>query len=134
LLRQVIDGRLSRLDPEVQRLLTVGAVVGHVVPLTVWAAVAAVDEARLVEVVETGLEARLLVETAAGDRVQFAHALVREAIYAGIAAARDSGGRSATVRSQQMLENMSGFVGYAMHEERQRHARVQREMVAGSAA
>jgi DNA-binding CsgD family transcriptional regulator len=91
LLRQVIDGRLSRLDPEVQRLLTVGAVVGHVVPLAVWAAVAEVDEARLVEVVETGLAARLLVEMPEGDRVQFAHALVREALYAGIAAVRRRG-------------------------------------------
>jgi ATP/maltotriose-dependent transcriptional regulator MalT len=91
LLLQVIDGRLSRLAPEVQRLLTVGAVVGHTVPLAVWAAVAEVDEARLVEVVEAGLEARLLVETPEGDRVQFAHALVREALYVEIAAVRRRG-------------------------------------------
>jgi hypothetical protein len=33
-------------------------------------------------------------------------------------------------RSIAMLENMSGFVGHAMHEERQRQARVQRVMTA----
>ncbi len=33
LLRQVIDGRLARLDEEAQRLLAVAAVIGHEVPL-----------------------------------------------------------------------------------------------------
>ena len=37
LLRQVIEGRVARLDAESQRLLAVAAVIGHEVPLAVWA-------------------------------------------------------------------------------------------------
>jgi DNA-binding CsgD family transcriptional regulator len=86
LLRQVIDGRLERLDAEIQRLLAVAAVIGQEVPLAVWTTVAQVDEDAIAEVIERGVAARLLAETAAGAR--FAHALVREAVYEGISAMR----------------------------------------------
>jgi DNA-binding CsgD family transcriptional regulator len=84
LLRQVIDGRVMRLDGEAQHLLTVAAVVGETVPLDIWATVAVVAEDTVLAVVEQGIEARLLVESPAGDGVRFAHALIREAVYAGI--------------------------------------------------
>ncbi len=80
LLRQVIEGRLNRLDEDVQRLLAIAAVIGHEVPLDVWATVGEVDDEAVLMVVEQGLDARLLVETA-GDGVRFAHALIREALY-----------------------------------------------------
>ena len=88
LLRQVIDGRVSRLDEEHQRLLAVAAVIGHDVLLDVWAAVGAVDEDVLLDCVEQAEAARLLKEMPDGRRVQFAHALVREALYEGIPATR----------------------------------------------
>ena len=87
-LRQVIDGRLARLSEEAQRLLAVAAVIGQEVPLDVWAAVAAVDEDALLVTVERGVAAGLLVEAPDGERVQFAHALVREALYEGVLATR----------------------------------------------
>jgi DNA-binding CsgD family transcriptional regulator len=81
LLRQVIDGRVARLDAESQRLLTVAAVIGHKVPLAVWEAVAGREEAAVLACVERAEEARLLTALPDGARVQFAHALVREAVY-----------------------------------------------------
>jgi len=88
LLRQVIDGRLARLDDESQRLLAVAAIIGHEVPLAVWATVGEVDEDALLDVVEQGIEARLLIESPDGEQVRFAHALIRESLYEGILATR----------------------------------------------
>jgi DNA-binding CsgD family transcriptional regulator len=84
LLRQVIDARARRLDGASRRLLGVAAVIGHEVPLDVWAAVGEADEDTILRAVEQGLEARLLVETSGDVRVRFAHALVRAALYEGI--------------------------------------------------
>jgi DNA-binding CsgD family transcriptional regulator len=88
LLRQVIEGRLARLDEETRRLLAAAAVIGQEVPLDLWAAVAEVEDEDLLVAVEQGAEARLLVEVANDDRIQFVHALLREALYEGIAGVR----------------------------------------------
>ena len=88
LLRQVIAGRVARLAPETGRLLRVAAVIGHVVPLAVWAAVSGVEEDALLDHAERAIEARLLAETPDGTGVRFAHALIREALYEGTSAAR----------------------------------------------
>lgn len=88
LLRQVIDERVARLGRGVQRLLTVAAIIGHEVPLDIWATVADVSDDDLLDVVEAAVEARLLVERPGGDRVQFTHALIRDTLYDGILAAR----------------------------------------------
>ncbi|MHB8647360.1 MAG: AAA family ATPase [Thermomicrobiales bacterium] len=88
LLRQVIDGRLGRLDDESQRLLAVAAVIGHEVPLAIWATVAEVNEEAVLTVAEEGLAAHLLVEGTDGESVRFTHALIREALYEGIAGIR----------------------------------------------
>jgi DNA-binding CsgD family transcriptional regulator len=87
LLRQVIDGRVGRLDEEAQHLLTVAAVIGQVVSLALWTAVAEAEDTVLAAA-EQASEARLLVESATGEGVRFAHALIREAVYAGIAPVR----------------------------------------------
>lgn len=86
LLRQVIDGRLARLDESAQMLLAVAAVIGQEVPLSLWAAAAGVDEETLVGVTERALEAHLL-ETSSDD-VRFTHALIREALFEGTAPPR----------------------------------------------
>jgi DNA-binding NarL/FixJ family response regulator len=85
-LRQVIDGRLARLDEESQRLLAVAAVIGQEIPLALWAAVGESDEGALLGLVERA--AHVLEETPDGMAVRFEHALVREAVYAGISPAR----------------------------------------------
>jgi len=78
---QVIDGRLLRLDEETQRLLAIAAVIGHEVPLSVWAAVSARDEDRLAEVLEQAIAARVMEAMPDGTRVRFVHALMRQALY-----------------------------------------------------
>ncbi len=83
LLRQVIDGRLARLDDESQALLAVAAVIGQEVLYPLWAAVAEVTEHRLLEVTVQADVAHLMRESADGTGAVFAHALVREAIYEG---------------------------------------------------
>jgi DNA-binding CsgD family transcriptional regulator len=84
LLRQIIDGRLARLDDEVQWLLGVASVIGQDVPLDLWATVARRDEEMVFLAVEQATEAHLVVSSREGTRMQFAHALIREALYESI--------------------------------------------------
>ncbi|HEX5503827.1 MAG TPA: AAA family ATPase, partial [Thermomicrobiales bacterium] len=86
LLRQVIDARVDRLGEESRALLAVAAVIGQAVPFDLWRAVAGAGEDALAAAAERALEARLLLDVAGEPR--FAHALVREALYAGTLAPR----------------------------------------------
>lgn len=88
LLRQVIDGRLTRLGEETQALLGVAAVIGQEAPLALWAAVAGGDEDALLEPIERAGEARVLAETTDVGSVRFGHALIRETLYEAIPAIR----------------------------------------------
>jgi DNA-binding CsgD family transcriptional regulator len=81
LVRQVIDGRVARLDPETQRVLAIAAVIGQEVESGVWATVAHVDAEGLLTAIEQAVGAHLLTEHPSVARVQFTHALVREALY-----------------------------------------------------
>ncbi|HEV2745598.1 MAG TPA: AAA family ATPase, partial [Rubrobacter sp.] len=83
-LRQVIDGRLLRLDEEGQGLLRVAAVVGQEVPFPLWASVVEREEEELIPVVEGATAARLIESNESGDGFRFVHALIREALYEGI--------------------------------------------------
>ena len=84
LLRQVIEGRISRLDEQAQGLLAIAAVIGHAVALDVWATAADADETALLEAGEQATTARLVTATADGLTLHFAHALIRETLYEGI--------------------------------------------------
>ena len=83
-LRRVIETRLARLDEATRALLEVAAVLGQDVPLRLWAGVAgamvAVVEGATAAAAATGL----LEASADGTGARFVHALVREAVYAGI--------------------------------------------------
>jgi DNA-binding CsgD family transcriptional regulator len=87
-LRQVLDARLARVGEEHLRLLTLAAVVGQEVPLDLWAAVAEVGEDVLLDAIDAAEEAHLVAVAPDGDAVCFAHALIREALYAGLVATR----------------------------------------------
>jgi DNA-binding CsgD family transcriptional regulator len=91
LLRQVIAGRLARLAPETERLLAVAAVIGQEVSLAIWAAVGEVAEDDLLGHLERASATRLLEETPAGTGMRFAHALIREVLYAGLPPLRRRG-------------------------------------------
>jgi DNA-binding CsgD family transcriptional regulator/tetratricopeptide (TPR) repeat protein len=88
LLGQVIDARVDRLGDTARDLLAMAAVIGQEVPLAVWAAVADADEAALLDTIARAVGARLLAETPDGAGVRFAHALIRETLYAGTLALR----------------------------------------------
>jgi DNA-binding CsgD family transcriptional regulator len=84
LLREVIDGRLLRLNEEGQRLLRAAAVVGQEVPFSLWASVVDHEEEGLISVIEEATTARLIEPTEDGAGFRFVHALMREALYEGI--------------------------------------------------
>jgi len=84
LLREVIDGRLLRLNEEGQRLLRAAAVVGQEVPFSLWAQVVDYEEEAMISVVEEATTARLIEPTEDGAGFRFVHALMREALYEGI--------------------------------------------------
>ena len=84
LVRQVIDGRVSRLGDEMREALSVAAVIGQDVRLDLWARMLGLDEEVLLSIVEQAIEAHLLDATQDGTRVHFVHALTREALYEGI--------------------------------------------------
>jgi DNA-binding CsgD family transcriptional regulator len=81
LLRHVIDMRVARLGEAAGRLLAVAAVIGQTVPLDLWAVVSGADDEALADAVGRAVAARVLSETADGQGVRFAHALVRDALY-----------------------------------------------------
>jgi predicted ATPase len=83
-LRQVIDGRVARLDVDAQEALAVAAVIGQEVPFAVWATVGGMGEDETEETAERVAAARLMEQTPDGAGARFVHALIREAIYEGI--------------------------------------------------
>ena len=88
LLKQVIDGRVGRLGEEVRTLLEVAAVIGQDISLSLWAAMSGITEDALLEAVEPAIAVALLAEAPDNGGLRFSHALVREALYEGTAAAR----------------------------------------------
>lgn len=88
LLKQVIDARIARLDEEGRELLEVAAVIGHTVPYALWAEAARADEEAVLDLAERAEAARVLEEGLDGAGMHFAHALVREALYEGLASVR----------------------------------------------
>jgi len=88
LLQQVIAGRVARLGPEAEDLLDLAATLGQAFPLALWAAVAGIDEDALLPTLERAGAARVLAATPDGSGARFAHALIREALYARTLAPR----------------------------------------------
>ena len=81
LLRQIIEGRLARVEDETRRLLAVAAVIGQEVPYALWAATAATNEDVLQTHTALAVEAALLDESPDGIRVRFRHTLIRAVLY-----------------------------------------------------
>lgn len=83
-LRQVIAGRVDRLDEAVREPLAIAAVIGQEVSLALWAEVARLDDESLLAVVGQAADAHVLATGPTCDQVQFVHALTREALYENI--------------------------------------------------
>ncbi|MGI5203108.1 BTAD domain-containing putative transcriptional regulator [Spirillospora sp. CA-108201] len=82
----VLRRRVARLPGPVRTVLRDAAVVGRDADLRVLTDLAG-DEDTVIEAVEAGLAAGLVAEPAPG-RIRFAHALVRDTLYAGVSRAR----------------------------------------------
>ena len=85
LLRQVIEGRLQRLNQVTRELLEIAAVIGHEVPIELWQQVSERESDDLNAAMVTAIDLNLLEESIDGVNLTFRHALIREALYAGIA-------------------------------------------------
>jgi DNA-binding SARP family transcriptional activator len=81
--RDVLRRRLARLPAPAVAVLRLAAVVGREAEVDVLVAAADVDENAVYDALETGVVAGLLGEPAPG-RVRFAHALVRDTLYADL--------------------------------------------------
>lgn len=74
--REVVGRRISRLDDETQKLLSVAAVIGQEFVLPVLAAVAGLDEDGAIDLLDAAQSTGLVNEVGL-DRYRFSHALVR---------------------------------------------------------
>jgi DNA-binding CsgD family transcriptional regulator/tetratricopeptide (TPR) repeat protein len=84
LVRQVIDGRVTRLGNETREALALAAVIGQDVPLDLWSSVLGERAGDLLDIVERATDAHVLEAARDGTRVRFVHALTREALYEGV--------------------------------------------------
>ena len=83
----VVARRLDRLPDDVRATLVTAAVVGRHFDLATVAAAAATDEDRVLDTLDAAASVGLVREDGVG-RFRFAHALVRDAVYAGTSATR----------------------------------------------
>ncbi|MDQ3547646.1 MAG: AAA family ATPase, partial [Chloroflexota bacterium] len=88
LVRQVIEGRLERLDDDARHLLQVAAVIGHEVPVDLWVEVSGGGDEHLAETLDRATEARLVEELHGGTAFRFTHALIRETLYESLVSLR----------------------------------------------
>ena len=87
-IRDVIARRLTHLSNECNRLLVLAAVIGREFALDALARLAGVSEDGLLEVLDEAMAARVLADVpGAADRLRFAHVLIRDTLYEGLAAA-----------------------------------------------
>jgi DNA-binding CsgD family transcriptional regulator len=84
LLRQVIERRLSNLDHRTRELLQVGAVIGAELEIELWQELSEADDEQMSTALRQALVTRLLEENQTGTAIQFTHALIREAVLAGM--------------------------------------------------
>lgn len=84
-IRQVIDRTLAKLSPEGGQVLAVGAIIGERFPYDLLLRAAGVSEEAAAGALEEAVALHLLrPEGEPGDTFAFAHALIREAILAGL--------------------------------------------------
>jgi class 3 adenylate cyclase/tetratricopeptide (TPR) repeat protein len=87
--REVIGHRLSRLPEPVERLLTLGAVIGREFDVAVLGPLAALDGSTVVEALAVARQAALVREVEGSPgRFAFVHALIRHTLYDELGPAR----------------------------------------------
>ena len=87
--REVVGRRVEQLGPEVERILTVAAVVGREFDLDLLLAVVEAGEDALLDAMDAAAEASIVTESAErAGRFVFSHALVNHTLYDGLGATR----------------------------------------------
>ncbi len=87
--REVIERRVERLGEESLEGLRLAAVIGREFDLELLSAVLEMDEARLLDQLETAVAASVLAESSDHvGRFRFAHALINQTLYDGLGATR----------------------------------------------
>lgn len=81
MLQQIIDRRVTRINPDHRALLEIAAILGDEFDIDLWQKLAEVDDDTLETVVEESIDNNILVDGRSGDALSFSHALVRQAIY-----------------------------------------------------
>jgi hypothetical protein len=87
-LREVLNGRLDRLDRRTARVVDVAAVGGRSLPFTAIAAVTGLGVEELLDAVDDAIAAGVLTEEASSGGLAFKHALVQQAALDRLSAAR----------------------------------------------
>ena len=87
--REAIERRLAILSPEARRIVTMAAVIGRSFSFEVLDAVAQLSGERALDALEEATQHRIVEEEpAAPGRYEFAHALIRETLYASLSGPR----------------------------------------------
>lgn len=86
--KEVIGRRLAALGPETQRVLSLGAVIGRDLDVSLLAEVAKLEDDVVIDLCDAAVAASVLQTTDDVDRYTFAHALIEHALYEGWSPAR----------------------------------------------
>jgi class 3 adenylate cyclase/tetratricopeptide (TPR) repeat protein len=117
--REVVGQRVDRLGGETRRVLSLAAVIGRNFDINVLAAVANIDEDALLDIIDDGVQAGLLVEVEGTvERFSFAHALTQHTLYEDQGATRRA---RAHLKVAQVLEELSRPTPEARAAELARH-------------
>jgi class 3 adenylate cyclase/tetratricopeptide (TPR) repeat protein len=102
--REVVGRRVARLGEEATSVLSLAAVIGRDFDLDLLAAVADVDEDRLLDLLDEAMAANVVSEVA-GGRFTFDHALIEHTLYGDLSATRR---QRAHRRIGEALEGLAG--------------------------
>jgi predicted ATPase len=117
--REVVGQRVDRLGGETRRVLSYAAVIGRTFDIEVLATVADVDEDALLDIMDNGVQAGLLVEVEGTvERFSFAHALTQHTLYEDQGATRRA---RAHHKVAQVLEELPGAAPETRAAELARH-------------
>jgi len=86
--RDVVGRRVGRLGEEAVRALSLAAVIGREFDVDLLAALAAVEEDPLLDLMDASVAAALLVESDSAGRYRFAHALIQHSLYTELSPTR----------------------------------------------
>ncbi len=103
----VVARRIARLPAATGDLLRTASVIGRQFDLALLAAAHGLDEERVLDGLDPALAAGVIAEEETVDRFRFAHALVRDVMYAGLPAARRARRHAAVARALDGGERLS---------------------------